>query len=384
MRRVVELDALRGAAGLVIVFYHLAMHGHFGNRTPALLLQLGGSAVDLFFVLSGFLITSIILRHGGGLNFLRAFYARRSLRIWPIYYLSLIGVVLLNRFLAHPYRLDALPQYLTYTQRIQDYWGGTRPPFEAPFGHTWTLAIEEQFYLIWPAMLLLLGTRRLLPLALATAAFSTLFRTGILSRILGMLHAGFSPEAPQYLLLGRCDGFAAGALLAALTADPEWFARRAPRLRLIWGTMVVGLGAYMAAAAYAYPVGRIPYLLSAATWFCFAFVGLVLTAVDRPVTAPLRYRPLVFLGVVSYGLYLYHPFVEEVFELRGLRAWWTGWPIAALSVVVAVASWYAVERPILALKDRFRYDPRPSAALTTPDVPELPPAAARMVGEEPA
>ncbi len=119
MRRIPELDALRGLAALAIVVYHLWV--------PQVTLL--GTAVDLFFVLSGYLITSIILGQVDQPGFLGRFYARRALRIWPIYYLSLLALVALSPLLPGPSRLDGLPYYLTYTQRIPDYWFGDVPPF---------------------------------------------------------------------------------------------------------------------------------------------------------------------------------------------------------------------------------------------------------------
>ena len=164
MRRVAELDSLRGLAALTIIVYHLwFMH------VPQL-----STAVDLFFVLSGFLITTIILDNEATEGFLVTFYVRRSLRIWPIYYLSLLALVLLNPFLPTPEPMDGLPYYLTYTQKLPLYWAGVEPPFSSAFEHTWTLAVEEQFYLLWPALVCLLGRRWLVPLGLALVASARL------------------------------------------------------------------------------------------------------------------------------------------------------------------------------------------------------------------
>jgi peptidoglycan/LPS O-acetylase OafA/YrhL len=98
MVRNVELDAIRGIAALVIVWFHLWWMDRF----------LPGTAVDCFFVLSGYLITSIILKHAGSKDFLLVFYARRGLRIWPIYYLVIVGVAAINAFLPHPFPMDGL------------------------------------------------------------------------------------------------------------------------------------------------------------------------------------------------------------------------------------------------------------------------------------
>src|SRR5579883_2068808 len=162
-KHIPELDALRGLAALVVVVYHLRSHK----------IVFGWAAVDLFFVLSGFLITTIILSNTLGGQFFKGFYARRSLRIWPIYYLSLLAFALINPFLPRPYAIsDALPYYLTYTQNVHYYWSDTGP-FLRPFGHTWTLAIEEQFYLIWPLLIFLVGRRFVIPLTVIVTLAAT-------------------------------------------------------------------------------------------------------------------------------------------------------------------------------------------------------------------
>ena len=117
MRRIAELDGLRGLAAVLIVAYHL-----FRDYPPGF-----WAAVDLFFVLSGYLITAIVLRHACSWRFLLAFYARRGLRIWPIYYLVILILVL---GVGRRGDLVALPYYLTYTQQFPHYWGGAMPDWK--------------------------------------------------------------------------------------------------------------------------------------------------------------------------------------------------------------------------------------------------------------
>src|SRR3954466_11966508 len=108
MKRIKELDALRGLAALTIVLFHVYPHQVF----------MGWSAVDLFFVLSGYLITSIIINNLSNKGFLTSFYSRRILRIWPVYYLTLAAVLILNAFSRTGYPTDGLFQHLTFTQNI--------------------------------------------------------------------------------------------------------------------------------------------------------------------------------------------------------------------------------------------------------------------------
>src|SRR5262249_12621797 len=132
----------------------------------------------LFFVLSGYLITNIILKYEESPHFIMSFYARRGLRIWPIYFLLLFVLVAVNCFLPHPYSLAGLPYYLTYTQNAPLYWGKPMPPFNPAFDHPWTLALEEQYYLLWPALVLCVGKRRLVWLCLALIAIAFVARSG--------------------------------------------------------------------------------------------------------------------------------------------------------------------------------------------------------------
>jgi peptidoglycan/LPS O-acetylase OafA/YrhL len=343
MRRIPELDALRGLAALVVMAYHLRPER----------LYYAWAAVDLFFVLSGYLITAIILKHRGSGRFLVAFYVRRGLRIWPIYYLTLLGVVAVNPLLAAPRPLEGLSGFLTYTQNVSRYWSDSVPPFSPEFTHTWTLAIEEQFYLIWPALVLLVGRRGVLPLSGAV--------------ILGAVVARAS-GLHWWLLATRSDGFALGGLLALAFAAPD-------RLRAgSWraGFMMASLAGLSYLVIGGLALGGKPFLmppqgpawpgltLLAINLLFTGVVGLVILDAGRPRLAALRNRGLVYLGQISYGLYLYHLIVYRALDevLPGLGLGGRG-PADAIklggSVVVAALSWRFLERPILALKERFAY-----------------------------
>ena len=189
--RIVELDALRGLAAVVVVLFHSSQ-----KRIPC-----GWAAVDLFFVLSGFLITSIILRHGSSPGFLKSFYVRRALRVWPIYYALIAVLIVLSPLLARPTHWAGLPYTLTFTQSLPLYWSMISPTFSDYFGHSWTLAVEEQFYLLWPPLVLIAGRKRLPLLALVCLAVSSFLRL-----------RGFNIT----LLGARSDGLALGGLLAAI------------------------------------------------------------------------------------------------------------------------------------------------------------------------
>jgi len=344
--RIAELDALRGLAALAVVIFH---------ANPAWL-PMGWAAVDLFFVLSGYLITSIIMRDGDSPRFLRTFYFRRGLRTWPIYYLIIAVVIALSPVLRRPAYWPGLPYLLTYTQGLPRAWSGSATPFSTYLGHTWTLAIEEQFYLLWPALVLAAGRRRLALVALTCAAGSAWARGH-----------GFALDT----LLARSDGLALGGWLAAVRHVPGTPTRRTRGVRIALGVLgILALGTLAARQGLgAGGLGRSPGLTVLA--FNLAWLGsldFVLTHSGHPTLRPLRWAPLRQLGQVSYGLYLYHfPILLIAVDIgRGL-----GLPgklyglkvLAALACVpVAALSWRFIERPLLDLKDRFAYRPTPDRA----------------------
>lgn len=349
MRRVTELDALRGLAALSIAAYHLWFPKLF----------YGWTRVDLFFVLSGYLVTSVILRKSGGRGFYRTFFVRRGLRIWPTYFLALVGLAAVNPFLPTPAPLEALGNYLTFTQNLQYYWSDESPAFSPHFFHTWSLALEVRFYLLWPLAAALCGRRGLFVLAPAMAVGSALART-----------AGASP----YILAGRADGFALGALLAAMLLDRERLDRPTLR-RLARGFAATGVaaGAFLAWGMAAnwdrLTEQAVPWpgpSILASNALAFALVGLLICGSGHPALAPLRDRRLVYLGTISYGLYLFHPIVFKVVELAGRGLGLERGPaLEALmipaSVAAAALSWELVERPLGRLKEGVRYAP-PSPA----------------------
>lgn len=359
--RVPELDALRGVAVVIVLLFHLDPLRYFP----------GWSGVDLFFVLSGYLITSIILRDVGSPGFFRTFYVRRALRIWPIYYLVVFGLVALNPFLAQPDPLSGLRYVLTYTQNVPMYWEGAAPPGHVALVHTWTLAIEEQFYLVWPALLAWAGRRRLVVICLWTILISLAFRSGVPFLL---------PRYPERLLLSRSDGFALGGLLAWAFAEGSWAGRRPDLVGKVLWAMAGLAGLYLAWGCLTHdPLGFIGLPTPsdpAETIFAFsalyaAIIGLVALHAGSRWLAPLRLAGLVYLGQISYGLYLYHLVVYWIYDgcrqpptaLKIAQPWTDQAVKLLIALTVAVASWHLIERPILRLKRRFPYrDPTPTRA----------------------
>ena len=346
--RITELDALRGIAAVVIVIFHSNT-----RRMPW-----GWAAVDLFFVLSGFLITGIVLRHGGTRGFLPRFYARRALRIFPAYYLVVLGLVVFRNVLPRPVDPRGLLYELTYTQYVPYYWFAEAPRYSPYLGHTWTLAIEEQFYLVWPALILLAGRSRawVAGLSLATVAGSFAMRS-----------MGFSVA----LLGARADGLALGGLLAALLTGSDGGLRVASRglrvglatLTVASASVLVALAGFVGMAATdAFPRWTGTVVLAFSTLW-LGVIGLVVIHSGHSRLAFLRRPRLRWLGTISYGLYLYHFLVivisGDIYRRLGLRGQplWREAPTIGACFVVAALSWKYIERPILGLKGRFDYLP---------------------------
>ncbi|GAC1450853.1 MAG: hypothetical protein NVSMB9_35600 [Isosphaeraceae bacterium] len=356
MKRVLELDALRGIAAVVIILAHVGLM----VDSPWVF-----SAVDLFFVLSGYFITTNILKNRRAPGFLGVFFTRRALRIWPAYYVALGACLLLNRSLKWDSPPDAWPYYLTFTQNIQAYAGWVLPRFSGMFIHTWTLAIEEQFYILWPLLLFRGGRRSVVAVILTFAVLPLLGRS-----------LGYSP----FLLLTRCDGLALGSLLAVVLSDRAHVSRQIVRYRVAFA--LIGLTALVLpplagpalaemARDWSSPAwGRIgPALFTTrACVVYFGLGGLTICLQGHRALGFLRDRRLCYLGTVSYGLYLYHPLVfaslpglykRLVFRRLGLTSTFLmDLVMLAVCFLLAELSRRYIEGPVLAFKERLSYTAR--------------------------
>ena len=352
--RILELDAVRGLAAVAVLCSHLPRGFWFGE-----------TGVDLFFVLSGYLITGIILRHRGRPGFLRGFYARRALRIFPIYYLAIAVVVTLNSVRKTPESTEGLWYYLLYLQNVWEYWGGEGAKVGLSLGHTWTLAIEEQFYLIWPALVLVLPAKGGAVLCVLLSIAPVLLRLNGVDRL---------------TLVGHTDGLAMGALLAFLghhrpTAYRGRNAARFGVVALTAGVAYVSLCAYLSGQGQSgkeLVKNSLGIFLLSVTYT--GLIGAILCLSNSAILRPLRWRPLVWVGTVSYGLYLYHwilyELLDTVFKFRlGYRdpLWLDGIKVT-LSFAAAAVSWYVIEKPIMRIKGLIAYG-RPSGPVSEGDRP---------------
>jgi peptidoglycan/LPS O-acetylase OafA/YrhL len=352
--RIEGLDGLRAIAVTGVFLFHEDVPG----------MQLGWAGVELFYVISGFLITRILLRSREGPGYLRTFYLRRGLRILPIYCLAVIGalgIAAASGLLSSV--LGFVPFYLGYAQ---NYYPQMVSGFKAgiPYlSHTWTLAIEEQFYWFWPLALLLFRGRRLLVLV------ALLFVSAPFVRLLLLQWTG-NPFAVFATLPSQADGLAAGAALAIAIhlGISDSLLRRLGVVAALVGAaatsaLVVrsGLDPFAVATSWAAePLNAL--LLSSLALFFGGVVALTITSSGALVRA-LSVSPLRWSGRISYGLYLYDPFailaVQLVVRLAGLDT--VSGPgrifsaAAHLAVVYAFAlvSWRYIEEPLIRLKTRL-------------------------------
>ncbi|MEM7808402.1 MAG: acyltransferase [Planctomycetota bacterium] len=338
-RRIVELDGLRGIAVLLVLAHHLWPIPRVGIWTP----PLGHVGVSLFFVLSGFLITGLLLdargrlAEGGSLRgeFGR-FYLRRLLRIVPPYALLLIAFWVIDvhasreRWLWHATYLSNWHLAIDDELRNQGY-----------DRHLWSLSVEEQFYLVWPALMLLLPRRLLTPAVLLVFALSPAWRAWFW---LGSWHPAMS-ELPTP---ANMDLLAAGALLAL------WRGRRAFNWLITVGLITLPITVVAHGPLENFLLDwRIAFNRSL---LAFSLVGIVGLAASRSVGL-LRFPPLIGVGIISYAAYLVHTVSgpSARWLLGGFdNPWLVGFVSTSLTLLVATGSWFALERPLLQLRKRLR------------------------------
>jgi peptidoglycan/LPS O-acetylase OafA/YrhL len=339
-QKIPQLDAVRGIAILLVLVHNL--HG-FAFPPLSLVTNYGWMGVDLFFVLSGFLITGILLDSKSSESYFRNFYARRCLRVLPLYYCVLILMFVIVPPL-RPQDASELFQrsspWWSYPFFLQNFLVAAPVLAVGPLGVSWSLAIEELFYLAWPFFVRYFSRERLQLTAWAVLLASPGLRLYFLTRHWMIYSNPFC----------RLDGLMAGALLAILVRKSGFAPGRL--LKVAWIAFLVGVPLAITTAAYG--VLWLTYSIAALTSAAFVYLGLFVTSAwfRRLLTN----RFLMFTGTISYGLYLLHKLPEDVF--KGLH-WKEAHPIAAFWVIVAaayliaIASWKFLEKPFLNLKRFF-------------------------------
>jgi peptidoglycan/LPS O-acetylase OafA/YrhL len=351
-RQIPSLDGLRGAAIALVIFGHAcATHLAPAFLDRPFLTSLGNVGVRLFFVISGFLITTLLLRdiEQHGQIRLRTFYVRRTLRIFPavffyigvIWLLHVAGVIDLTFKLgSKQYIESAVPDLIHAITFTQNY----NHDYNWYFNHLWSLSVEEQFYLLWPFTLFFLGARCGLIVGAIILLAAPLIRGA-------MYLFGSGPEiALSREFQAVADALATGCVFALLH---NWLTENSAYIKFIqkWAIptaiifVALGYGIAFVSRPLAYVFGG-----------TFANIGMVLILQhivrypDKFVGQVCNFKPLTLIGVLSYSLYLW----QQPFLYFGSSAWVCSFPQNIfLAFAAAIASYFVIEKPFLRLKEKM-------------------------------
>lgn len=347
------LDGLRGLAILLVVVYH-----NFGFINVFFFGWLG---VDLFLVLSGFLITDILLKTVGSKNYLRNFYLRRMLRIFPLYYLCLILFLVIVPRLNPPFDLAYYTENQVWLWTYMQNWLYIFKPAgdSSALHHLWSLSVEEQFYLAWPLVILLLRKPNRL------MAFMAILLVGVILLRLWIWNYNVADLAYFNLYtFTRIDGLCIGSMIALLHRINRDFLAK-------YTTIIVFFFAGLNFAFFFFNRGKqfsFPYLaLVGYTTFAMLFGLLVNEAVggkNKLVNLIFSIRPLKFLGKISYGFYIFH-WPVHLWLSPYLYSWIAGYTSDDLTLIfvsvfttvsgvfISFISYRYFENNFLKLKDRY-------------------------------
>jgi peptidoglycan/LPS O-acetylase OafA/YrhL len=375
------LDGLRGLAILLVLVHHMRIMAGtaIGDRLVSGLMNGGWIGVDLFFVLSGFLITGILVDARDRSRYFLNFYARRTVRIFPLYYAVILVALVLLPQCAHPLatRLGAGTSdgtwYWLYLSNFAVAFRGVFP--NTVLDVSWSLAIEEQFYLLWPAIVLCCERRTLMKICLALVGVALIVR-GVLAA------AGVSAFSIYVLTPARMDALAVGAWVALAARGPGGIAGLVPRARVVaWtvGPAVLGILAW----GHMHYESRIVHSVGF-TGLALFFGALLVLTVNAPPRGLLgrafAHPGLTLFGRYSYALYLFNLPVRVVLQHTLFTRHWLprvagsqlpeqvgfGLLMTGTTLAAALVSWHLYEKHFLKLKKYFPTDRQPAPVTVRP------------------
>lgn len=372
--RIPELDGIRGIAiGMVLLHHYFFVSIQAQPATAlsyALVVgRLAWSGVDLFFVLSGFLIGGILLDARASTNYFRVFYTRRFFRIVPIYFVCLVAALALAAASRAGFTpglawmlKDQLP-WLPYFVFLQNFWMAVATTYGVfGLGVTWSLAVEEQFYLTLPILVRILSQRALVIVVSLGVIAAPVFRV--------LLHS-FWPEYHYswvVLMFCRADALLLGVLGAVAMRSPRWreaLARQRAGFRMLLAILAAGFAylTWKAADAYGIVMLRIGFTWLAAFYLCILLYGL--TFRQSWIGRCLRWKWLAWLGSIAYGSYLLHEFVRALFfelffhhapQITSVAELIVSLLALAATLMLCQLSWRYFEKPLIKQGHRARYE----------------------------
>jgi peptidoglycan/LPS O-acetylase OafA/YrhL len=360
---ILALDGLRGLAILLVIPHNADTFSHSAAWLWPLeqLAHAGWIGVQLFFVLSGFLITRNLLATRHRADYLPGFFLRRVLRIFPLYFLTLLLFLVLLPLLV-PFSAGALASHdnQVWLWTFTSNWAQPHGLEVSGYSHFWSLAVEEQFYLLWPFVVLLAVGPRLLWICLG------LVLVALVSRAL-LVHAGAKPELAYMYTHCRMDALALGAAVATLARNRSWSQWLVVRARLVLLLSVLSF-AVTAWVTHTLAVYDPRTLSFGQTLLALSFAAVIALLAALPADHPgllrraLESRALRTVGRVSFAMYVFHlpltvafgDSLERALEFTGqARPLAYALVVILLTFLAALASWHLLEKHFLALKTRL-------------------------------
>jgi peptidoglycan/LPS O-acetylase OafA/YrhL len=313
-----HLDALRAFAIILVVWRHFPTGSeHFA--------RFGALGVNLFFALSGFLITRILIKHRGRIGLWKTFAVRRGLRILPAYWFTLIIAVAIGGSEI----LRELPFHLSYTSNFYIAWKGEWIGSTSPM---WSLSVEEQFYLLWPPLVIFCPPKHL---------------KNALVLLMGVMSIGYAiiGGLGGYLILGAPISLVAGSWVAC--RENERLDVYIPFLAIFTAWVILSILGPEQSSLDLHPIMAIPLGMT-----CAGIVHWTASGLPRPLSWIAEARPIVAIGEWSYGIYLTHLTVIPGFLPPGMRTF----PIVLIvSIALSAIMYKYIEMPVLALKKHWPY-----------------------------
>lgn len=368
--RIVPLDGLRGIAILLVIVYHYSDQWYeFATGFDAQIIELGRSlwfGVDIFFVLSGFLITGILLSTKDSPRYFTSFFGRRTVRIFPLYYLNIFALCVLLPRLHEAFQNEALVknQFWFWTYLANFHFASEGEFGHTPGGYFWSVAVEEQFYIVWPFVVWALNRTALVRAIVCLVLGSVVLRCSLLAS------GTVTPTGAYVLPFTHLDGLLLGALIAILWKTPSWKLPSSSQLSFaamagVIGLLVIGRRGHL--YFWDHDVAAIGLALIAIVAAC-ALCGVLKSSGDSRTVRWLSHPFLLSFGKYSYAIYLAHVPIGRLVEL-GFKPneFLVGGSIlpalaafifagGAVSWFVSWLSWHLFEKHFLALKRFFPYD----------------------------